>query len=462
MNSFFAFYNALPVCMRKGIGKIYRLIPNEIVLGHKYRELKRELRLFEKISLQEKEAYLVNKIKKVLVYAYNHTTYYRNLFNQIDFRPDEFSDLSELERIPTTTKEMVMNNIESFISDEYQNSKKKEKVTTGGTSGRQMIFYQEKKVTAVRCKAYFDYLFKKEGYTKKKKMAVIRNNVLKEGELWVEDFLQNKCFFDPFHLTDDNLNKMILKLNQDKIMYFHSYPSSLMSIAEYMKRTGDRLTYKPKAIFASSENLYEGQREFIEEYFNCPMHIHYGHSENGTVAGWCLHDTHYHIEDCFGYCELVYEGKQIVNNEKWGEIVTTGFNNKVMPLIRYATGDYAQYIYNVSCNNYRCLARIQGRWIQEMLYNKNGIGISMTAINEHSDIYDNVIAYQFYQDTIGKCFLNIVKGNNYSEADEKKILSRLHDKVGEGLIIIPRYVSCIDKNRNGKYQYIIQKIDNRI
>ena len=174
-----------------------------------------------------------------------------------------------------------------------------------------------------------------------------------------------------------------------------------------------------------------------------------------------MYSTHYHVEDCFGYCELVCDGKRVDSTDVWGEIVTTGFNNRVMPLIRYATGDYAQYIEDAACKNYRCLGKVQGRWNQEMLYNIDGNGISMTSINEHSDIFDNVYAYQFYQDTVGKCYLNIVKGEDYSKIDEKRILDCLQNKVGKGLTIIPRYVTSIEKNKNGKYQYIIQRLEKK-
>ena len=452
-------YDIQPRAIKYIIGIIYREIPNSVLYGKVYRTFRRELKIFENKSLIDKEIFLVNKIKKLLIDAYENTDFYKELFDNKGFRPYDFCELEQMENIPIIDKEMVMNNIDKFIIKKYRNSNKLEKVTTGGTSGKQMVFFQEKKYTAVRCKAYFDYLFQKEGYNKRCKLAVIRNNVMPKEQLWEEDYLNNKCIFNPFILTDENIKKIIAKLNKDKIMYFHAYPSSLMILAEYMKRTGDRLQYKPKAIFASSENIYEGQREIIEEFFNCSMHIHYGHSENGAVAGWCLYRSHYHIEDCFGYCELLDDrGKVVSKYEEWGQIVTTGFNNGVMPLIRYATGDYAQYVSSDQCENYRCLSKIQGRWLQEMLYTEKGNGISMTAINVHSDIFDHVKAYQFYQDTLGKCDLCIVKGASYKLEDEKAILEEMSKRLGTELQIHIKYVDEIKKEKNGKFKYIVQKI----
>ena len=229
-----------------------------------------------------------------------------------------------------------------------------------------------------------------------------------------------------------------------------------------MKRTGDYLNYTPKAIFASSENLYAGQREFIEAIIGCKLYIHYGHSEQGCVAGWCTEKNHYHIADNYGYGELVDDGKIISTPDVMGEIVCTCYMNPAMPLIRYRTADYAMYDnQSGECHysNFRIFSKVIGRWTQEMFYDIYKTPISITAINVHSDIFDHVKAYQYYQDTVGECRLNIVRADNYSLADEKMIHKEIQTRMGDNLKLQITYVDDIEKTKNGKYKYIIQKLD---
>jgi phenylacetate-CoA ligase len=462
-------YNYLPNRMKYLIDKLYYYIPDTLKGGKEYRNMLHELQVFENISIEDKNKYLVMKLREYLIYAYETTDFYKKSFDENGFDPYSFHDLRQMQDVPMIDKGTVIEHMDSMISVIYKNNKRRylQRVTTGGTSGVQMVFYQDKRVADKREKAYFDYLFAKAGYNKKFVLAVIRNNVLPEKALWQFDVRNNKLIFDPFHLSDDNMARIIKKLNDEKVLYFHTYPSTMMRLGDYIKRTGDGLTYTPKAIFASSENLYEGQREFIEHVFGCKLYIHYGHSEKGCVAGWCTEKNHYHIEDNYGYFELLEDDKTINLPDVMGEIVCTSYHNKAMPLIRYRTGDYAMYEANdhaaeCQAKNVRFLSKVVGRWTQEMFYDMNGTPISITAVNVHSDIFDHVKAYQYYQDTIGQCTLLIVKRDNYTIEDETAIYKEIQKRLGENLKLHISYVEEIEKTKSGKYKYIIQKLNEEM
>ena len=153
------------------------------------------------------------------------------------------------------------------------------------------------------------------------------------------------------------------------------------------------------------------------------------------------------------------DDRPVVDGGKCGEIIATGFNNFAFPFIRYNTMDLA-VPYNGKCScgrNYPLIRRIEGR-TQELIITRTGRLISMTAINMHSDVFDNVKQFQFYQDKKGEVIFNIVRRQAYSERDAGYICRELSKKLGEDIDITIEYVENIPRTRSGKYRFLIQKI----
>lgn len=454
-------YGKLPLHFQQCVDDLWGAIPMNLKWGRAYGYMRELLRESDSWSQEQIRAWQNAAIKRLLLHAYRTTSFYHRMFDDAGFDPESFRDVSDLHRIPSITKKTVQDNMQDMLSNAFS-LKQRIRMTTGGTTGRQLVFYAQKRFTLAREKAFFDHLWSKVGYIAgKSKKVVLRNNVLPKETLWQYNRREKSLILDPYHLTDDNCARIMEKLNDVQIPFFHVYPSSALMLSDYMNRTGDGLRYTPKAVFASSENLYMGQREIVEKAFGCPMLLHYGHSEMCCVASWCLIENHYHLEEMYGYTELLDEKQNgIVHSNQMGEITATGFNNYVLPLIRYRTADYAAYAENHGKCNYlgRVLQNVEGRWMQEMLVTSKGNKISMTAINFHSDIFDRVKFYQFYQDTPGKVTMRIVKDVGYTQVDEEIIRQALGEKLGKFLHLDVAYVESVEKATNGKYRYIISTL----
>lgn len=463
MNKLRKIYHALPYLVRNVIGGLYGSLPQKIKYGPEYAKMYKLLNESANWSQDEIHDYQIRQLRNLLIHAHETTRFYNRQFNEAGFNPYKFNNLDDLSLIPTIDKEVIRNNLSDMLSDKFSN-RQRFQITTGGTTGRQLIFYAQKRLTIPREKAMYDYLWGEVGYIPgKSEMVVLRNNVLPDNKLWRYEKKNRSLVLDPFHMTDEVCHKFINKLNKEKIPFFHVYPSSILMLAEYMNRTGDRLTYKPLAIFATSENLYKGQREIIENAFGCRMYMSYGHSEMCSLANGCALEDHYHIEELYGYTELLDKSRDVINDSGiMGEITATGFNNYVLPLIRYRTADYASY---EECVKTKCgfkgriLKDIEGRWLQEMLVTSQGNKISMTAINFHSDVFDRVKYYQFYQNTPGLVTMRIVKGKDYTIDDEVAIKRAVQSKLGEYLKMDIQYVNEVRRAASGKYRYIISELD---
>lgn len=107
--------------------------------------------------------------------------------------------------------------------------------------------------------------------------------------------------------------------------------------------------------------------------------------------------------------------------------------------------------------NYPILKKIEGR-LQELIITNNNRLISMTAINMHNSLFDNVRQFQFYQEKRGEVVLNIVKSASYGEHDNHRIKEEIGAKLGNDVRLHLNFVGEIPRTKSGKFRFLIQKL----
>ncbi len=263
-------------------------------------------------------------------------------------------------------------------------------------------------------------------------------------------------------MSDKDMSHYISHIKTLKDCFLHVYPSSIYQLARFAKK--ENITFNNiKAVLAESENVYPEQRAFVESVFNCRYYSSYGHSEKLVAAGECEHTTDYHVWPTYGYLELLDENGDVITEKgQVGEIVGTGFINTVMPFIRYKTGDFAEYVgdYCDSCQRHHLIIKnIRGHRIQEHLVARNNSMISWTAVNMHDDTFDDVIQYQFYQDTPGKAIVKVVVNKGFSDIQKERIENNIGQKLDGQVIVKVEIVENIELTERGKSVFVDQKIN---
>jgi phenylacetate-CoA ligase len=112
------------------------------------------------------------------------------------------------------------------------------------------------------------------------------------------------------------------------------------------------------------------------------------------------------------------------------------------------------------CNcgrNYPLFRKIEGR-LQELIVTDDNRLISMTAINMHNSLFDNVRQFQFYQERRGEVVLNIVKSASYGEHDDYRIKEEIGAKLGNNMRLHLNFVDEIPRTKSGKFRFLIQKL----
>jgi len=151
------------------------------------------------------------------------------------------------------------------------------------------------------------------------------------------------------------------------------------------------------------------------------------------------------------------------------EIIATSFHNRVMPLIRYRTGDKVRLaetsgiggalaeVRLKSPQDWPCAVEFAGR-DQEFLVTATGRQISLTTFNMHDDIFDGLYAIQFRQDVPGTAELCYVPSPQFQASRLPMILSRVQKKTGDDLSVVLVEVSETTKTPAGKHQWLVSTL----
>lgn len=426
----------------------------------KFRQTYNFLKKSQYWSKDQLEEYQIHKLGELLRYTYDNVPYYKKIFDDRDIKPHDIQDLRDLKLLPFLTKEIIRNNLNDLTAKDYP-ADKMEYVTTGGTSGVPLGFYYEKGISRAIEWAFLKFMWERVGYRFRDKCVILKGDVVEtahDGIYWKHTFFRRWLVLSSYHMTDDNLYKYVKKIRDFKPLYIQAYPSTITILARYMKKNNIKKFESVKAILCGSENIYPAQRRLLEDVFDCRVFSWYGHSERVVLAGECEVDNGYHIFPEYGAFELVDKNGKTANGSK-GYIVGTGLTNLAMPLIRYKTDDLAEYG-NQKCGcgrSYEIIKNVAGRWIQEFILANNNRLIPITALNMHSDVFDNVEQFQFFQDQIGEVLLKIVKKPSFTEKDRMNILIELSKKMGDIKFDI-EYVDEIPRSPRGKHCFLKQNL----
>ena len=451
----------MPLPMKKLAGFLLSFVPLPYLIGKTFRDTTYLINSADNWSKAEIEQYQLKKLKEQVQAAYTKCTAYKKLYDDADINVSSLQTLEDFKALPLIDKAFINNNIDELLLVDKNNADV-DYITTGGTSGIPLTFY----INAGRSQIEYAYLvdgWKKSGFKLGDVKAVFRGRVIgtKGGVNRSYDPIFREYYYSSFHTSDNDMAEYVKHLQSLKKCFLHVYPSSVYQLARYIKKNNIKIT-NVQAILAESENVYPEQRTFVESIFNCRYFSSYGHTEKLVAAGECEHSSNYHVWPTYGYFELIDEkGDVITKQGEVGEIVGTGFMNTVMPFIRYKTGDYAEYVNNHcdKCNrNHLIIKDIRGHNIQEHLITNESNMIPWSAINMHDDTFDDVLKYQFYQDTPGEAIIKVVVNENFSDAQKNRIEKNIGQKLNGRVLVSVEVVNYIQLTERGKSVFVDQRI----
>lgn len=382
-----------------------------------------------------------NALKDILIYSFINVPYYTELFKKVSFDPYKFDNITEIEKIPFLTREMISQNFDKLISIRKVNNGYYVG-STGGSTGFPLKFLLD--YDSIYKEIAFIYHYRKKlGYNLNDRVATFRTRG-NENVLWRLSPMYREIVFSNSNLSRNTIQKYADKINRLKPQYLNGYISAIWFFSKLLEEYNIELDFRLKGIFLISENPDPEQRQYIENFFKVKTSTFYGHSERVVIAEEILPDM-YKFDPYYGFTEQVSQ-----ENGEYS-IVGTGFLNRKMPLIRYVTDD--------TCIPDKSFFRIIGKRISNSgLIGINNEFLAGVGLHLNLEVFHKIMTYQFIQKEIGKADMFIIVNKDFRNEDMRTIEREINSQT-KGVININ--ISVVDNlilTPRGKYQRIISYI----
>lgn len=381
------------------------------------------------------------RLRQLIRYAYDAVPAYREKFDRHGVHPSEIRDVGDLHRIPFTTRDELRNN-PGFVNRRLIN----ETLYTGGSTGAPLRYYESFLATDIRWAAHLRG-WSWNGYRPGKRIVTLasaqgglsgRNARNLHGDLTPEKLRENARILQSFRPE-----------------YLRGYVSSLYLMARYIL-DNDIVIRGVRAIDPISENLYDHQRELIEQAFHADVFQEYC-ANDGGACGW----------ECEHHQGLHYAMERAIIEEVDGALVTTDLWNYAMPFIRYRNGDAVRFTnQECACGRQLALIEVQGRdndfivtpsgTVSPSFLMEQGIGLGGGGRRRSRDFQGGISAVQYVQKPGYRLIVNVVARDDL-EAEELRRFTHNLQQLLPGMRIELKKVQTLPTTNKGKRHFVINE-----
>ena len=417
------------------------------------------------------------KLKKLVTYAKNNSPYFKELYKDIN---DNFN----LEDLPPTNKQEMMNNFDNWVTDNNINMKKVEEFTSnidnvgrminnkylifktsGSTGNPVVVLYDKKNINVSSAVAALRTFNKREDFKKfmknGKKTAGVFANYGFYLACGMSRYLQLKMPRKKNKITID-VNKeeqqIIKYLNEFKPSMLSGYPSNLAVLSNFKE-----LTIKPDIVITGGELLTDEIRKKLTDKFNCPVQTHYSCTEVGEIACECSY-KHLHINEDWVIVEPVDKNNNPVSYGVLSDkVLVTNLANYIQPFIRYELTD------RVIVHNEKCQCGKNSRWLEiegrtdDTLEFENQILIAPMSFYKILESIDEITRFQLIQRSYQKLELRLIANNKELafEKAKKELQQFLNSKnLFDIEILLSNELPQANKI-SGKYNHVYKEFETK-
>ncbi len=312
--------------------------------------------LYRKKQLMEKpqeqvQALQEKKLRKMLLYAYDHSAYYREAFETAGITADRIGT-TPLDHFPTLNKELLMEHYDEIVTDpnirqselrsfgerssdsaELYLGKYHVVHSSGSTGVPRYFLYDERAwedvILSVIHGALCDLSFRdilKLLAGKPRILYIAATDGRYGGAMAVHDGIQGVRAEQRFLDIDTPLSKWLETVREFKPNIIIGYPSAIKIFAELME--AEKAANQIERVVTCGEPLTPGMRSYFESVFHAPVINYYGASESLALGAQHNAADGMVLFDDMNRIELID-----------GEMYITCLYNFAQPLIRYHISD---------------------------------------------------------------------------------------------------------------------------
>lgn len=349
-------------------------------------------------------------LRKLLLYAYDHSKYYRDLYDKSKIKREELKTIP-ISKLPSIDKKIFMKNFDDILTtkeitqqdlrnfdkekslEEKRLNDKYHIVHSSGSTGKPCYFvYDENAWNTILIGIIRGALWemtKKDIYRLMKKhpkiLYVAATDGRYAGAMSIYDGVINiKASFESIDINS-SVDSWIEKINDYQPDILIGYPSALKIIGESKNR--GEINIDITRTISCGESLGSNLREFLEDTFHCPVVNFYGASESIAMGVEINNQDGMYLFDDLNYIEI-----------EENEIYLTNLYNFTQPIIRYKLTD--NLVINREDTTFTNVSSIVGR-NEDILWfkNKNGKEEFLHPLAIEGFCVDGMLDYQFIQES---------------------------------------------------------------
>jgi phenylacetate-CoA ligase len=416
----------------------------------------RELRRTQELSADEFRATQLYRLRELLRDAAENVPYYQSLFQKLDATPDDFRELSDLERLPVLEKQHIRDNPDQFLNRRADRSRLIEDHTSGSTGQPLRFFLTVEQKTYEM--AYAIRFWRWAGYRTGARIAAFRHYIpgTPNDPLWQHNRRTHTLFFSVYDMKPANLRAYVEEFNRFRPEFVRGYPSSIYILAQFAASEGLRV-HMPRAVLSSSETLSPEMRAVIERVLQCPVYDWWGSNERVVTACQCERGGLLHVNGEGGILELVPSADNAGTGGQ--RMIGTGLINHAMPLIRYDLGDLAVPA-KEPCPCGRglpCVERILGR-VNDTIVTGEQKYIPSVRFYTLFETHDKVRQFQVVQTSPNAVVVRIVPASTFDGAETSDLRGKLARFLGDAVKIDFELVDHIQPEPSGKIRNVVSLV----
>lgn len=278
-------------------------------------------------------------LRRIVRHAATEVPYYRAMFETLDVDPAAMRSVADLAALPITTKADIQREPDAFLSRGTDPTRLLSRTTSGSTGQPATIRnapFDEFRRQLARWRIDLGYGVRpgdrRMRFRTPRPLLTgdrILLNLLAAGRLYHQEKVDSR-------LSGAEALERLLAFRPSLIDGMTN--TTARAASEALDRGETRI--RPRYVTTGGETLTAETRRRIREAFDAPVFDVFGTCETGVIASECPASGLYHVAAGVAIEVLRPDGRAAADGEE-GAVVATSLQSRVVPVIRYGTGDVA-------------------------------------------------------------------------------------------------------------------------
>jgi phenylacetate-CoA ligase len=404
------------------------------------------------------------RLRSMARHAYDTTAFYRRAMDERGLRPEDFTDVSDLARLPLVDDMDVRKNLDDLISSAYKDGPL-QAVRTGGayTRVRKTIYWDDatflsKIAFSERDRAVLTELAGRDWGQVQLYILPDESVSLQLRRFWDERLLVPRRLAERHYLVSEEpfekAAELINDLRPGVVFTYGSYTD------EFFRYAADRdiEIAPPRVWMYGGDMLSDHGRDLAEARFGIPIYTTYQMVETGKIGFQCERREGFHLNVDRCPVRVIDEQGRTLPAGQRGEIVVSNLVNRATVLLNYRTGDLGT-LSDTPCpcgRSLPILERLEGK-INDVIHLPDGgrlIAGSVELLFKHE--LADTLQGQLTQRADGCVLWRIVPLTSTDcEALQRRLLEKTGGVLGPDVPVSVEFVDDIPHTRTGKFHRIV-------